>query len=59
MIRTYECMGSMGCQDVMAHDAEYPRLLWKRFNKCLPKILNRHTVLEALLQYADIPSINP
>jgi hypothetical protein len=49
----------MGRQDVMAHDAEYPRLLWKRFDKSLPKILNRHTVLEALLQYADIPSTNP
>lgn len=40
-------------------DAEYPGFLWKWFDELLLNILIKHTGLETLLKYADIPNTNP
>lgn len=40
-------------------DAEYPGFLWKWFDAHLLNILIKHTGLETLLKYADIPNTNP
>ena len=58
-IGNYPTIPEIPDERIPRSDAEYPGFLWKWFDKHLLNILFKHTGLETLLKYADIPNINP